>query len=220
MLYSRFVKLQRAGIAKCSLVEYAIPGLLPEGDAILADIGVTEERRRSFMLTDIERLPSRRASGDGTLRIFCATRLQWKRAAAGSNVSSLDVKGTDVMFQGLHMFLNQVARAVQIRVVSFGTDAVAARRYVDELGLTSHMQWLPPLTQAEFLEELAQADVVLENFGGESCLGMAGRDAIAMGIPVIASGKSDVFERVLGDRLPIYEAGTPVEICNRLNEIT
>ena len=48
---------------------------------------------------------------------------------------------------------------------------------------------------------------------------MAGRDAIAMGKPLIAWGKSAVFERALGESLPIYEAQTPDEICARLHEI-
>ena len=65
MLFSRFVRLQRAGIAKCCLVEYAIPGLLPDGDALLDEIGVESKRRTSFMITDIEHLPSPRPSTDG-----------------------------------------------------------------------------------------------------------------------------------------------------------
>jgi len=117
------------------------------------------------------------------------------------------------------MFVTRVCRPVQVRLISFGADVEAAKLYVDESGLASYVYWLPQLTQSAFLDEMAQADVVLENFGNDSCLGMAGRDAIAMGIPVVASGKSDIFERVLGEPLPIYEARTPDEISARLHEM-
>jgi glycosyltransferase involved in cell wall biosynthesis len=219
MLFIRLVQLQRAGIAKCCLVEYAIPGLLPDGDTLLDEIGVEKKRRTSFMITDIEHLPSPRPRTDGPFRIFCATRLQWKRPAAGANVSPLDLKGTDAMLEGLRMFIARSHRPVQIRLISMGADAEAAGRYVKELGLTPYVDWRPQLTQSEFLDEMAQADVVLENFGCDGCIGMAGRDAIAMGIPVIGSGKSAIFERVLGEPLPIYEALSPGEICARLEEI-
>jgi len=219
MLLIRFVRLQRAGIAKCCLVEYAVPGLLPEGDALLDEIGVDRNRRTSFMLTDIEHLPSPRARTDGAFRIFCATRLQWKLHAVGSNVSPLDLKGTDAMLKGLQMFIAHSRRPVQIHLISVGADVESAERYVNELGLAPSVYWHPQLTQAEFLDEMASADVVLENFGCGGCIGMAGRDAIAMGKPLIAWGKSAVFERALGESLPIYEAQTPDEICARLHEI-
>ena len=219
MLFIRLMRLQRAGIARCCLVDYTIPGVLPDGDALLDEIGIDRKRRTSFMITDVEHLPSPRARNDGVFRIFCATRLQWKRPAAGSKVSPLDLKGTDAMLEGLRMFITRSDRPVQLRLISFGADVEAAERYVEKLGLSPFVNWCPQLTQVEFLDEMAQADVALENFGRDGCIGMAGRDAIAMGIPVIASGKSDVFERMLGEPLPIYEAQTPDEICARLKEI-
>lgn len=219
MLFGRLVQHQRAGIAKCRLVDFAIPGLLPHADALLDGIGVERQRRASFMLTDIKSLPLRRDCGDETFRIFCATRLQWRRPVAGANVSPLDAKGTDVMLEGLRKFVAQAHQPVQIHLIRFGADAAEVERNVVEMGLGSNVHWHAELTQAEFLDAMAQADVVLENFGKEGCIGMAGRDAIAMGIPVIAWGKSDVFERTLGEPLPIYEALTPDEICARLIEI-
>ena len=219
MLFTRFVKLQRAGIAKCCSMEYAIPGLLPAGDALLDEIGVDRKRRTSFMITDIEHLPLPRARTDGIFRIFCAARLQWKRSAVGANVSPLDMKGTDVMLEGLRMFVARSRSPMQIYLISFGEDAEAAERYAEELGLAPYVHWHPQLTQAEFLDEMAQADVVLENFGRDGCMGMAGRDAIAMGKPLITWSNSAVFEQVLGEPLPIYEALLPEEICARLEEV-
>ena len=89
------------------------------------------------------------------------------------------------MLEGLRMFIEHSHRPVQIRLISFGVDVEAAERYVEELGLAPYVHWLPQLTQAEFLDEMAQADVVLENFGRDGCIGMAGRDAIAMGIRLL-----------------------------------
>jgi len=219
MLFTWFVRLQRAGIAKCCLVDYAIPGLLPHSDVLLDEIGLDKSRRTSFMITDLDHLPAPSSRDDGTFRIFCSTRLQWKKPAAGSNVSPLDNKGTDAMLKGLQMFIARSRRSVQVRLISVGADVESAKRYVNELGLAPSVYWHPQLTQAEFLDEMASADVVMENFGSGGCIGMAGRDAIAMGKPLIAWGKSAVFERELGEPLPIYEALSSEEICARLEEV-
>ncbi len=219
ILLLRFMRLQRAGIAKCCLVDYAIPGLLPESDRLLDEIGVDEQRRTSFMLTDIEHLPVVNARTNDTIRVFCATRLQWKRSEVGSNVSPLDLKGTDAMVEGLQLFVSRYGRPVQIRLITIGADVESVKYRIRELGLAPHVYWLPQLNQTEFLSEIAAADIVLENFNAEGCLGMAGRDAIAMGIPVVASGKSELFERELGESLPIFQATKPEEICARLNDI-
>lgn len=219
MLFVRFGQLQRAGIAKCRLVEYAVPGLLPTGDALLDEIGIDSNRRACFMMTDIEHLPQPSSRNDGVLRVFCAARLQWKTPAVGATVSPLDLKGTDEMLEGLRKFVLHFGRPVQICLIRFGADLNAAELLVKELGLEPYVAWLPQLTQAEFSVEMAQADIVLENFGRESCIGMAGRDAIAMGKPLVTWGKSEVFERALGEPLPIYEARTADEICARLIEI-
>ena len=219
MIFSRLLHLQRAGIGKCSLLDYAIPGLIPEGDALLDKIGVDKKRRTSFMITETEDLPASRRRADGVLRIFCATRLQWRRSTVGAQVSPLDSKGTDVMLEGLRLFVATSRHPLSIHLISVGTDVEAAERYIKEIGLTDYVSWHPELSQQEFLAELAQADVVLENFGIGSCIGMAGRDAIAMGKPVVAWGKSDVFKQVLGEPLPIYEARTATEICAQLSRI-
>jgi len=219
IVFRRFVQLQRAGIAKCSLVEYAIPGLIPEGDALLEEIGVDKRRRTSFMMTEIDILPSADPEAKSHFRIFCAARLQWRSPVAGVNISQLDNKGTDVMLEGLRMFVASSRHPVRIHLISFGTDTEITERYVKDIGLADHVSWHPELSQRDFLAELAKADVVLENFGLNSCIGMAGRDALAMGKPVVAWGKSAVFGRVLGEPLPIYEASTATEICAQLSRI-
>ena len=218
-IFRRFIALQRAGIAKCSLVEYALPGLIPEGDALLRELGIDERRRACFMLTDINNLPPSRGRADGVFRVFCATRLQLKRSTVGARISALDGKGTDVMLEGLRMFVSRAQRSVNIHLISFGSDADAVERQVKDMGLGDYVSWHPELSQREFLAELAQADVVLENFGSDSCIGMAGRDAMAIEKPVVAWGKSAVFERALGETLPIYEAKTASEIAAHLDRI-
>ncbi|MEJ7607910.1 MAG: hypothetical protein WKF37_16975 [Bryobacteraceae bacterium] len=56
-LYKRLVPLQREGFRRAVGVEYALPGILPYGDALLTDIGVSEEHRHAFMLTDLQEVP-------------------------------------------------------------------------------------------------------------------------------------------------------------------
>ena len=218
-VFSLFVQKQRAGIAKCCLVEYALPGLIPEGDALLDEIGIHQTRRTSFMMSDIEHLPLTQERTGDLLRIFCAARLQWRKPQVGAKVSPLDLKGTDIMLEGLKKFVVQYESSVQIHLIAFGSDAELAERYIKDIGLAPYVWWHPQLSQEQFLAEMVKADVVLENFGPDSCIGMAGRDAIALGKPVIAWGKSAIFERELGEPLPIYEARTADEICSGLKHI-
>jgi glycosyltransferase involved in cell wall biosynthesis len=219
MLFARLIRLQRAGIAKCSLVDYAVPRLLPVSDKLLDEIGVDHEKRASFMLTDIETLPPSTAMSDDVFSIFCATRLQWKSAGTGFNASPLDNKGTDVMLEGLRRFVATFNHPAQIRLIAVGPDVEEAKSLVQDKGLASLVLWLPQLSQEEFLAEMAAADVVMENFGPDGGIGMAGRDAIAMGKPLVAWGKSDVFRQALGESLPIYEAKTPDQVCAQLKHI-
>ncbi len=220
-LYARFVEHQRNGISACRLVEYAIPGLLPHADAILDDLGVRAPRRVCFMLTDIESLPKPEISSGQPLRVFSATRMQWRPPIAGLNLSPLDNKGTDTMLEGLRLFVSRnPSRSVRIDLISVGIDAAEAARQVDRLGLTNHVVWHAELSQSDFIAELAKADVVLENFNPHSGIGMAARDALAMGKPVIAWGNSEAFERVLGEPLPLFEALTADQICQQLSTIS
>jgi len=219
LLFRRLIKHQRAGIANCCLVEYAIPGLLPDADALLDDIGIGPAKRACFMLTDVESLPPLHHRSSGAIRIFCATRLQWRQRSSGAQVSVFDNKGTGIMLEGLQKFVTGASLPIQIDLIRVGADVAEVEKKIVELGLESKIHWHEELTQTDFLDKMTKADVVLENFGMDGGIGMAGRDALARGIPLIAWGKSHVFERVLGEPLPIYEARTGDEICARLNEI-
>jgi glycosyltransferase involved in cell wall biosynthesis len=219
-LYSRFVALQRDGIANCRLVEYALPGLLPHADAILEDIGVSPRRRVCFMLTESRSPASAERPRDGRFRIFSATRLQWRPPSGNLNLSPLDNKGTDTMLEGLRRFVASApGRPVEIHLLRVGVDADAAVQHIERLGLAPFVRWHAELPQAEFLDEMARADVVLENFNAGSALGMAARDALALGKPVVAWGNSALFAKALGEPLPIFEALTSDQICSRLIEI-
>ena len=171
------------------------------------------------MMSDIEHVPASPKRHDNAFQVLCAMRLQWKRPEVGSNVSPLDFKGTDVMLAGLRDFAKRTRRNLIIHMIRIGSDLAEAERRIFYFGLARYVHWHDELTQMQFLVEMRNADVVLENFGMDSCLGMAGRDAIAMGKPVIAWGNSKIFENVLGEPLPIYEAISPDQICAYLEEI-
>lgn len=123
------------------------------------------------------------------------------------------------MLEGLRRFVAGARVPVEIHLIRMGDNVGETEHLISELGLLPYVRWHRELTQEQFLQEMANADVVLENFNQDGCVGMAVRDAIAMGIPVVAWGKSELFESTLGEPLPLYEAQKPDEICARLNEI-
>lgn len=217
-LWIEFVRRQRAGILAAQGLSYFPHEVIPAGDAILNDIGVSDSRRffiyiaNLFDLTMVE-LPKR-----DRVRIFCGTRLTWQKPMrAGS--TSLDYKGSDLMIKGLGLFLKQYPDApVEVRIVRKGWDVAETLKLSEEEGILSHVVWLNEMSLTDFFDELREADIVFEQLD-QSFVGMAGHDAMSMGKPVIANGRQEIFERFLKRSLPVCQATTPEQVYQHLEKL-
>jgi glycosyltransferase involved in cell wall biosynthesis len=211
---ARIAALQREGIASAAAVEYSFPGMLPEGDALLDGLGVTPERRRCFFLTDLDLLRAVPPPHNAVFRIFSASRLNWVRPMpAGS--STLDQKGTDVMLRGVARFRERVGRPFELRLVKKGLHVRETLALAGELGLDDCITWLEEMPLRDVYAEFTAADVVLDHFGSGS-IGVAARDAMALGRPVIANAKPAIFARHLGAPSPILHAETEDDVATHL----
>ncbi|MEO8358549.1 MAG: hypothetical protein ABI672_00845 [Vicinamibacteria bacterium] len=204
---------QREGIRSSVALSYFYPGVIPIGDALLAEIGIDEDRRLFSPMSDTDYIPFSPPPNNEILRVFCPARLCWIRKP-GEPVTE-DYKGTDILLRGLARFVATTGRRLDIRLPRKGKDLEAAKTLVTELGLDPLVQWFEPMSQAAVLLEYAEADIVFDQLG-KSIIGMSGMDALAVGRPVIANGRPEVVERFLGQPFAVLQASTPDEITEQL----
>ena len=207
------VASQREGIRTALAVSYFHPGLMPSGDALLAEIGVEDERRQFWHMSDADYIQAAPPPDHDVLRIFCPARICWIRKS--SDPMTEDYKGSDIMLRGLALFVQKTGAKLDIRLPEKGKDVAVAKELVRELGLEPLVTWFAPMSQASVIHEYAEADIIFDQLG-KSILGMSGMDALAVGRPVIANGRPDVFKRFLDSPLPVLQARTPEEVSAQL----
>lgn len=217
LLLNRTIRAQRNGIRLAETINYFGRGLVPDGDRLLEDIGVNTSRRVFFMMTDVDELTYTRPPKNGQIRVFCATRLTWKKPIAPGRCE-LDYKGSDIMIRGLAMFLHKTSVPLDIRLVRKGMHVRETEQLIDEEGIGRYVTWKEEMTQSAVLDEFRAADIVFEQLG-QSVVGMAGLDAMAVGRPVIANGRSEIMEAAIGAPSPICQACTPEEVCGQLERL-
>jgi glycosyltransferase involved in cell wall biosynthesis len=205
---------QRFGIHRARAVAFLPAGLAPKADQLLTDIGVTPARRLEIQFTDLDLAPYHPPSRRRQPKIFCATRLTWK-SEPGSDLTPLDFKGSDIMLRGLAHFMAKAGFTPEIHLVRKGRHIVETEQLARELGLADRITWHQEMTQREVLQQFAEADIVIEQLAG-SVVGMAGLDAMATGRPLIANGRPEIFEPLVGEPSPICQARTPEEVCAQL----
>ena len=207
------VAAQREGIRSALAVSYFHPGLMPSGDALLAEIGVEDERRLFWHMSDAEYIRAAPPPNNKVLRIFCPARICWIRKSIDPVTE--DYKGSDIMLRGLALFVRKTGASLDIRLPEKGKDVGPARELVRELGLDSMVHWFAPMSQATVLEEYARADIIFDQLG-KSIVGMSGMDALAVGRPVIANGRPEIFKRFVEQPPAVLQASTPEEVSAQL----
>lgn len=108
-MMEEFVQRQRLGIQMAAAVRFMPRGLVPEGDHLLDELGVTGNRRVFLPAVD-QRVKFSRAPNIQPIRVFCGARLTWKLPVELGR-STLDYKGSDIMIRGWATSIAQPARA-------------------------------------------------------------------------------------------------------------
>lgn len=215
----RLVAAQRAGIRAGAVVSYFSPGMVRRGDAMLERVGVPPGKRIFLIMTDPEWIGYQPPSDNPVVRIFNVARLTWKKSAGetplGGTSSELDFKGSDVMVRGLGLFARRTAIPLDIRLVKKGRHVEETMRLVEEEGIASQVTWADEMTQKEVLEEYRRADIVFDQLG-KGMISMGCLDAMAMGRPVVANGRPEIVEKLVGIPAPVCQAETSEEVCAQL----
>ena len=85
------------GISLASVIVYFAKGLVPKGDQILAELGITDNQRLYLIMTDLENILPKPSPRNSKLRLFNVARINWQVNQSLMFSSSLDNKGTDIL---------------------------------------------------------------------------------------------------------------------------
>jgi len=208
-----FVQRQRDGIRLSVAVHYLPSGIESLGDAILSEIGIQDSHRFFQFVADLDRITPSPQPNNARIRVFCPVRITWKLPAEPGQ-STLDYKGSDIMIRGLSRFHRKTGTKLDIRLVRKGLHIDNLEQLIAEEGLDDQVTWLDEMLLTTVWEEMANSDIVLEQFGN-SMIAMVGMDAMASSRPVIGNLRPEI----LGDSIPICQARTPEEICTQLERL-
>ena len=211
--WTELVARQRNGIRQAASVSAPFPGLVPELDTLLDDIGVSPRNRHFIFIGDTSNPPARRDRSAGPLRIVNGARLNWCKPLP-EGFCSQDHKGTDVLLNGFRAFL---AAGGDAELVLFrkGLHVAETEALAASLGVNDRIRWRDEVTLREFYDEIAGADIVCDQFG-ESFPGLVALDAMAMGLPVIANFRPEIMRTQCPEPVAACQASTAGELAAHL----
>ncbi len=215
--YEERVSAQRLGISQAVVVVFFPEGAFPRADKLLNELGVNNRQRTFFLMTDTHDIAFSPPPSNRIIRTFCATRLTWDRSKPPF-YTDLDYKGSDIMIRGLGLFYRTHKTPLDIHLVRKGAHVPETMELVRQEGLEPLVTWHDEMSQIEVLEQMKKADIIFEQLG-DSMFGMAGLDAMAVGRPVIANGRSEIMEKVMPSPPPICNAKTPEDVCSQLKRL-
>ena len=216
MQFSDAVARQRDGILAAEVVCYGQRGLVPTGDALLDEIGVQDRRRLMLHFSNTIDLQPKPAPRNERLKILCGSRIVYL-PDNNPALSAMDFKGTDVLINGFALYLKAGGQGI-LRLPKKGQDLDAALSLIADLGIETSIDWLDEMPLSRFYEEMAAADLICDQFG-TSFPGMVTTDAYALGRPVMANLRNEIFEQRFPEPLPGFNAITPEQICEHLERL-
>jgi len=207
------VARQRDGILSAEVVCYGQRGLVPSGDQLLDDIGVVDDRRLMLYFSNTIDLQVQPAAYNEKLAVLCGSRIVY-RPERNPALSAMDFKGTDVLIRGFAEYCQRGGQG-ELRLPQKGQDLDAACELINGLDIADRITWLPEMPLAGFYEEMAKADLICDQFG-VSFPGMVTTDAYALGRPVMANLRNEIFGQRFLEPLPGFDAKTLEEIADHL----
>ena len=215
-LYSQ-IERQRIAIKNSICFIYAPTGLIKDGDFLLNEIKVDQKKRLLGLMIDENLSKYISPIKNKKIRLFNVARFSWVTNKVNDRIdfSQLDSKGNDVMIKGISAFYHKHKTPLDIVFVKKGDDVDATIELLKIENIEHLVTWKNELSQAEVQQEYKKADIVFDQFA-TSFVTMGGLDAMAIGRPLIANARAEIFDNVLGEKTEICDAKTPKEVCNWL----
>ena len=202
---------------RADAVSFFPPGVVPASDALLREIGVSDEKRFFIYMTGEINGAYTAPPARELPQIFCSARLTWKKPIA-FGTSQLDYKGTERLLEGMRTYNDKTGLKLNVRMVKKGLHVAETRALAEELGVAAQITWLDEMLYRDFRRELQAADICVDQLD-ESVVGMAGLDAMGLGRPLIANARADIFQPELSKHVPICQARTADEVCGQLERL-
>lgn len=218
-LYSEIEKQQNS-IKNSVCYIYAPLGLIKDGDTLLKQIDADIKKRVLGLMVD-ESLAQYIPPFKGKIiRVFNVARFNWvlHKAIEKVDFSQLDMKGNDILIKGLGIFYRKHKTPLNIVFVKKGNDINETIGLLKQEGIDHLVTWKNELTQSEVYQEYINAHIVCDQFA-QSVVSMGGLDAMAIGRPLIANARSEIYENVLGEKTQICDAKTSEEVSEWLEKL-
>ncbi len=213
---SRYVDLvtrQRDGILSAEIVCYGHRGLVTTGDILLDQIGVVDRRRLMLYMSNTIDLCYTPPPRNSHLTIFSGSRIVFS-IDSNPALSQIDFKGFDILIAGFSQYLKRGGQGI-LKLVRKGQDVDMADQLIVESKVEKHIHWLDELSLFSFYKELTTSDLVCDQFGS-SFPGMVTTDSYALGRPVMANFRNEIFCQRFAEPLPGFNDIMPEMIADRL----
>lgn len=217
LIYKHFIRWQRDGFRQAFAVNYFPPGVLPAGEELLKELGITADQRSSFMLSNTLYLKREPDPKNETVTLFSGTRISYD-ADPDSPLDALDNKRSDVMIKGAAMFIKETGIPLKIGLVKKGPNVGDLIKLIEDEGITEHVDWADQMPLTDLWQRMRAADIVVEQLG-DSIISMAGLDAMALGRPVIGNHRPEILNDLHDVESPVCQAKTPEEVCAQLKRL-
>ncbi len=213
-LYGRIFKLQRAGLRRLDIVNYYLPGVYPAGDAIIEEIKKGQHYTRMILRGfDTSLFTYTEPNLERDLFVI----LNITRFCFTPDVN--DNKRNDIMLRGIASFVNKNKITHGLKIVFFekGIDLELAKKMCRELDIERFIEWCPLVPMERLMDYFADCDVAFDQLG-DQWVG-SGLFSMLAGRPLIANGRGDLYEKHLGERIPICQASNEEEVCEWLTRL-
>ncbi|NDC49219.1 MAG: hypothetical protein EBZ61_09125 [Micrococcales bacterium] len=214
--FSDFVARQRDGILAAETVCYCERGLVPAGDRLLDEIGVQDRRRLMLYISNTIDLKPGPMPKNNRLTILCGSRIVY-RPDRNPALGAIDFKGTDVLINGFAGYIQAGGRGI-LRLPKKGQDLDAAISLVADHGIETSIDWLDEMPVCRFYDEMLAADLICDQIGN-SIPGMVTTDAYALGRPVLANLRNEIFKKLFPEPLPGFDVKTPKQVTQILQHL-
>ncbi len=214
------IRRQGEGIKRSVGYIYSVPGIVPTGDRLIKKLGIPERTKITYLTVDTDYALYTPMPSNAIPRVFNIARFNWVPETSKSRgFHELDFKGNDIMIKGIGLYYRKTGKAIDLRFVKKGKDMEETYRLCKNEGIDTLITWLDELTQKQVMEEYRKADILFDQLA-TSVVTMGGLEGMAVGRPLIANSRPEIYEKFLGERTAICQAKTPVEVCHWLEKLT
>lgn len=213
--YASLIMRQRSGIASSKRVYHMDRDLLPSHDELLDNIGIEDNMRIFFQMSNLQDLAYISPPKNKILTLLNGARIDFHNFSNHSSI--IDMKGTNLLLEGVSKFVKK-GNKLKLKMFAKGKDLKSAKEIIDRLQLGKVIVWIEEAYLFEFYDEISKVDLVCDQFG-KSFPGLVTLDSYAIGRPVLSNFRNDIFKKKYEGGLPGFNASTSDEICNQLIKI-